>query len=103
MTRVFTLTDNFTCSMLRNNRLGINVKFALAVQIQVANLSGRLLYINVYKIFWSRSWSQRVVSKFACLDFDLGLGKIIGSRSRSRRLWSRLHHYYNQKLFKKKY
>ena len=30
MTRVFTLTDTCNCtgSMLRNNRLGINVKFA---------------------------------------------------------------------------
>ena len=28
MTKVFTLTDNCTGSMSRNNRLGINVKFA---------------------------------------------------------------------------
>ena len=47
MTRVFTLTDNWAGFMLRNNRLGVNLKFALAVQIQVANLSGRLLYSSV--------------------------------------------------------
>ena len=32
-----------------------------------------------------------MVSKFAGLDLGLGLGKIIGFRSRSQHLWSRLH------------
>ena len=35
---------------------------------------------------------ELLVWKFAGLDLGLGLKKIIGFWSQSRRLWSRLHH-----------